>query len=295
MNVYLIKSFSIRLLQSEIAKIIGNSANIVKMNMEENNISDIISECSYYSLLDEQKYIIVDNFKTTKENAAIEEYFNNPNPDTTLVLIAESIDKRSSIYKKISSNGVVILIEDLKDINNKINAYCKEKNISIDYLAINKLLENNLNNYDLVLNEIDKIGNLKDKITNEDVLLYSPKLAISGNFEFCDAIIKKDYQEISERLKNFIELKEEIPPFIGLLASSYRLMYTIKSLDGTNDAIAKKLDIHPYRVKLAKEKSAYYSKEELEKKLLDLCDLDYNIKTSKMDKYLLLKLFIARL
>ena len=295
MNVYLIKSFSLRLLQDEILKIVGQNPNVVRMNMDEMTINDIINECGYYSLLNETKYVVVNNFKLTKENNLITEYLDNPNPNTVLILVTDSFDKRSVIYKKVQTNGHLVLIEQVKDISSKISNYAKSKDIIIDYLAITKLLENNLNNYDLVLNEIDKISVITSKITLHEVNKYTTRLISEDNFEFCDAVIKKDYKQIDGFLADFINLKGELLPFIALLAGQYRVMYATKCLEGTSEQIAKKLDIHPYRVKLAKEKGVLYSKEELQKKLLDLCDLDYQIKTTNIDKYLLFKIFLVNL
>ncbi len=293
MNVYLISSHSIRLAQEEINNIVGQSNNIVRMNMDEITISDLINECSYYSLLPEKKYVIINNFKLNKENNSIVDYIKEPHPDTILILISDKIDKRSVIYKEISKSGKLIIIDDIKNINTLINNYCKSKNIIIDNLSINQLLNHNLNNYDLVLNEIDKISIITNKITKEEVEKYSIRLINEDNFAFCDAVINKNFKEINKYLDDFIKLKSEVFPFIALLAGQYRLMYVVKSLAGTQDSIASKLAIHPYRVRLAKEKSSYYNKEELQKKLLDLCDLDYNLKNTSIDKYILLKVFLV--
>lgn len=293
MNIYLINSFSLRLLEEELANIVGKSTNVIRMNMSEHYVNDLINECSYYSLLQEQKYVIASNFKLNKDNNIIIDYIKDPMIETTLILVTDKIDKRSVIFKEVSKLGKVIIIDDLKDINNKINIYCKSKNIEIDYFAINQLLTNNLNNYDLVLNEIDKINIITNKITKEEVDKYSIKLIGDDNFGFSDAVINKNYPEIKKQLENFINLRSEIFPFIGLLASQYRLMYAVSSLSGSNDEIAKLLEIHPYRVKLAREKLHHYTKDELQKKLLDLCDLDYNLKTTNIDSYTLFKIFIV--
>ncbi|NLL01606.1 MAG: hypothetical protein GX265_01100, partial [Mollicutes bacterium] len=197
------------------------------------------------------------------------------------------------IYKEFNKYGQIIIIDELKNINNKINEYCKKKNITIDYLAINELMINNLNNYDLVLNEIDKISIITSNITKDEVSKYSIRLVSEDNFAFCDAVINKNYVMINKHLQDFIQTGSEVLPFIALLAGQYRLIYTVKSINDSSDAIASKLEIHPYRVKLAKEKSINYTKDELQKKLLDLCDLDYYLKTSNLNPYILLKIFIV--
>ncbi|MDD4706010.1 MAG: DNA polymerase III subunit delta [Bacilli bacterium] len=295
MNIYVVKSFSLRLLYDEINKITNDSSNVVRMNMDECSIIDLINECSYYSLIKEHKYVIANNFKINKDNLKLEDYINNPNNDTTLILISDLIDKRSTLYKTLSNNVKIIIIDEIKDLNNKIFSYCKSNNIEIEYSAINKLLENNINNYDLVLNEIDKINIITNKINIDVVNKYSLKLVSEDNFEFCDAVIRKDYQKINLYLNEFITLKQDVSPFIGLLATQYRIMYAVKHLQGSNEEISKLLEVHPYRVKLAKDKGILYTLDELQKKLLDLTELDYNIKTLNVDKYLLLKIFIINI
>jgi DNA polymerase-3 subunit delta len=56
--------------------------------------------------------------------------------------------------------------------------------------------------------------------------------------------------------------------------------------------IASKLNIHPYRVKLAKEKSYNYNKEDLLRNLELLYELDYELKSTSIDPYSLLKIFL---
>ncbi len=295
MNTYIIKSFSLRILHEEIKKIISGSENVIRLNLDEIKINDLISEANYFSLLNEHKYIIANNFKFKKENEILLEYIKKPNENTTLILIADTLDKRTTLYKELSKLTKMIIIDEIDNLNKKIYEYAKSNNIEIDYGAVSLLLEYNLNNYDLSLNEIDKIGSLHNTITKDLVEKYSNKLITEENFEFSDAVLSKNYKKIKEYLDEFILLKLEPSQFIALLASQYRIMYASLSINDTNDEIAKILNIHPYRVKLAKEKSKYYTKEEIHKILLDLCDLDYNLKTSNIDKYQLLKIFLINI
>ncbi|HHX33229.1 MAG TPA: DNA polymerase III subunit delta [Mollicutes bacterium] len=295
MNVYLIKSVSLRILNEELKKIIKDITNIIRVNMDEFSLEDLISECSYFSIDNEDKVVIANNFKVNKDTKGLEEYLKNPNKSTTLILVSENIDKRSSLYKFLNKNAKVIIIDEIKNMNNIISTYAKNKNIDIDYSAINKLLDHNLNNLDLALNEIDKISLTTNKITNEVVDKYSKKIITEENFDFSDAIVKKEYGKIEKYLDEFITLKQEISPFIGLLAGQFRLIYAVKALGATNKEIAELLNVHIYRVKLAKDNSILYTMSELEKILLDLCELDYNLKTSNIDKYILFKIFVINI
>lgn len=298
MNTYLLSIFSLRLTYEEIDKITAGKNNIIKINYDECSINDIIDECSYFSLLNEEKIVIVNNFKIDKDVKILEKYLNNANPNTRLILVANGIDKRSSLYKLIKEKGTFIEINELKpnELNNKILAYTKKEGIELDYLALNKLIDYNLGNYDLILCEIDKLKILSNKITSEDIENYGSKILGEENFALCDAISQKDKKLTAKLLTDFIQNKEDVFPFLGLLASQYRIIIAVKTLSSkSNETIAKDLGIHPYRVKLAKEKAYLYTIEELYQIMLDLADLDYKLKTLNIDQYTLLKIFLLNI
>ena len=294
MNTYLLNISSLRLLNEEINKITDGKSNIIKINYDESNIDNVLDECAYFSLLNEEKIVIVKNFKINSTSKPLENYLDNPNLNTKLILVVDSLDKRSSIYKKIKDKGKIIEIAELKpnELTIKINNYAKSIGVSVDYTSVNKLIEYNLNNYDLILSEIDKISILTNKITSDIVDTYSSKLVGEDIFSLCDAITSKNYKSTSKLLDQFITSKMEVIPLVSLLAVQYRIIYATKELNESNETIATKLNIHPYRVKLAKEKANLYSKEELKDILLNLCDLDRKLKSLNVNEYALLKEFL---
>ncbi len=298
MNTYLISIFSLRLTYDEVEKITAGKSNIIRINYDESNIDNVLDECSYFSLLNEEKIVIVNNFKIDTNSKPLEKYLKNPNPATKLILITNSIDKRSTIYKLIKEKGTIIEINELKpsELTSKINSYAKKEGVMIDYLAVNKLIDYNLNNYDLILSEIDKLKLIKNKITKEDIIDYGSKIIGEENFALCDAITTKNKEETSKLLNDFIQNKEEVTPFIALLASSYRIILAVKSLSNkSNETIAKDLNIHPYRVKLARDKASLYTLTELYNIIISLTDLDYKIKSMNVDNYMLLKIFLINI
>ena len=80
-----------------------------------------------------------------------------------------------------------------------------------------------------------------------------------------------------------------------MLANQFRIMYQSKEMSKegkNNNEIASILEIHPYRVKLALEKSYKYNSDDLLKKLYRLSEMDIDIKTGKINKFLAIELFI---
>lgn len=296
MNTYLIKSFSLRLLNDELEKITKDIPNIIKFSFNETSTRAICEECAYYSLLDEKKCVIVFGYKADKDVGIMEEYLKNPNPNTTLVLVMDNFDKRTSLYKNINKNGKVVEIEELKynDLNNSIMNYTKSKNVKLSVDALNKLLLFNNDNYDLVLGEIDKLSMITNNIDEQTVEEYGAKLIIQENFAMCDAITNKDYKNISSMLTEFESGKGEVIPFVGLLTSTYLLIFHAKNSSLSNDELAKMLGVHQYRIKLARDKARKYTSDELYKIFDLLGELDYSLKSMNVSAYGLLKNFLIK-
>ena len=296
MKTYLLNITSNRLLNDEIEKITNGKVNLTTINYDESDINNILDECSYFSLMDDEKIVLVRNFKLNASSKPLEGYLDNPNPNTTLILIVDSIDKRNAIYKKVKSKGVVTEITELKpyEVVNNIKNYCKKNKIKISDNSINKLLEYNLNDYDLTLNEIDKLRIMSEDLSEDVIEEYASKLNEDDIFGLCDAITSKNYSKQKELLDNFIANKMDVVPLVSLLAGQYRIILTTKELNKSPEYISNLLDIHPYRVKLAIDKSHLYSKRELEDIIISLSDLDYNLKSLNADPYSLLKEFLIK-
>ena len=61
MKVYVINGESYFLINEEISKIIKDSKNITTFDLNINTLEDVIIEAGYYSIFQEDKYIIVKN------------------------------------------------------------------------------------------------------------------------------------------------------------------------------------------------------------------------------------------
>ena len=92
-----------------------------------------------------------------------------------------------------------------------------------------------------------------------------------------------------------LKKNEEPIKILIILANQFRIMYQAKELyqkGFSGNDIASLLNIHPYRIKLALEKTYSYKSETLLKNISLLADLDYDIKVGNKDASLGLELFI---
>lgn len=310
-NIYLLYGTDSFLLDLELNKIISNTdpINIVKYNLDDNTINEIIDDAQTLSLFDSHKTIIVKNSNifTNKKNEIeqdskiLEEYLNNPNPNTVLIFLVETdkIDSRKKVCKLIEKVGEIKKVEKPKNIHKFIvDSFGKYK---IDKESINLLIERVGENLSILSKEIEKLKIYKEddfNITKDDILKVTSKNIQPDIYHFIECIINKDVEKAYTMYKELRTLNEEPIAIIALLSNKFRLIYQANILyqrGYTIDDIANTLGSHSYPVKLALEKGRAYSRELLLDYIEKLADLDFNIKAGLIDKELGLELFILNI
>ena len=114
-------------------------------------------------------------------------------------------------------------------------------------------------------------------------------------FAITKAVINNDVDASLMLYNEFMKRSYEVTQIIGLLANQFRFLYQVKNLYNNSkyqDEIAKILDVHPYRVKLAINNIYYYTEGDLLKYIDKLAILDRKIKQGDIDKNTGLELFL---
>ena len=117
-------------------------------------------------------------------------------------------------------------------------------------------------------------------------------------FQFSRALAEKDKKSALILYQELLNYKIEPLSIIGLLASQFRIMYQVKSLEEKimrNDEIASSLKEKPYRITKTRELTRYYSKKEILDLMIKLEDIDLKIKTTSVDANTLVQLFILNI
>lgn len=305
--IYGIEQF---LIDKELKKIVSNinQNNITKYDLENTKIETIIEDANLVSLFDDKKFIIVDNAyiftgttnkKLLKQNTEVlEKYLNNPNPSTILVfvILKEKLDIRKKIYKLIKQNGKLIECNKSSSIQNVVKSMLDGYNI--DNNCINLLINRVGTNLAILEQECNKIKTYKGDeliITENDIISLTSKIVDTDLFHLIDNIVSKNKKEAIESYHEMITQGEEPIMILINLANQFRIIYQVKQLSkqGYSEIrIADYLQIHSYRVKKAFEKRHLFSDSQLLKYIKDLADLDYDIKSGKIDKEIGLELFI---
>jgi len=299
LNDYLIKKYIKQILEENSL----TDIDVTNYNLDTDKINDIIHDAETISLFTPKKAIIVDNAVVFKNNTIdqteLEKYLNNPNLDTILIFIVhdEKVDERKKITKLFRSKYKVIELNDqtIYPIVSKMFDGFK-----IDKKTIEFFIDRVGNNLMLLEQEANKIMIYKEsgEITIDDIKLLTSKTVEVDLFKLIDAIITKDKNTAMTIYNEMLKMKEEPIAIIITLANQIRIMYQTKELYNLGyleSDMASLLNIHPFRVKKAREKARSYSSEVLLSYLEKLADLDLNIKKGIIDKDMALEMFILQI
>lgn len=308
--IYILYGIDSYLIKYNLNKIMNNGEQD-DFDLENTIIQNIILSCDSLPLFSSKKNIIVENAyiftsttnkKLPEQNIdSLEKYINNPNKDVNLIFIVEKekLDERKKIVKIIKEKGKIIDCNSQKNLTKIVNEFFD--GYFIDNASIKYLIDRVGDNLSLLYQESEKLKLYKiddKKIDISDIENNTTKSYDLDIFHLIENIIVKNKEKALESYYELLKNGEEPIKIIILLSNQFRLIYQSKKLymKGYSESnIAQKLNVHPYAIKKALEKTHSFNEKTLLRYLYDLSILDSNIKSGKTDSSIGLELFIINL
>ena len=311
MNTYLIYGNDYSLIKREIDKITKDINDVTTYDLSLEKVDNLLNDASVISMFGDKKALIGENalFLSTSSSSInhdldyLQRYLEDDNHDNIVIftLNENKLDERKKIVKLLKKNATVIhkdVIKD-KDLPDFVRDEFFNNGYKIDYKAASYFVQYAGSNVDILISEINKMMMYKDGdkiIKIEDINEITSKKMNDNIFDLSNAIMDKDFKKMYECYNDLMTLKEEPIKIIAMLGSTFTLVYQCKLLynDGKRqNEIADILKVHPYRVKLAIENN--YKINNIKEILKKLHNLDYEIKSGKIDKALALDNFLLHL
>ena len=302
MKVYLIYSDSYKRINDKVNEIVNNSLNVIKYNLNNSSLKDVIEEANYFSLTGEEKYIIVksnDYFSSKKSSEEknddiLLKYIDNPNEHTTIIFTSNVMfDKRKKIYKKINSfnNVIELLPYNKKELVYKCMEILKNNGFTINYETGNYVVENSYVNYDIMLSEIDKINLYfkKGKLSLEEIKKVVSETMSGTPYKYAKAIINQDLS-LAFKMQKELEIFK-IDPSLCIL-TLYKEMQIMLFIKLTNDIknIQYLFGKENWQMDDYKINAEKFTINEIKKIIIKLSDYDYKYKSGLIDKSVILDL-----
>ena len=281
--------------------------NVLSYDLSEQSMDQLLQEMNTISFFSDKKIIKVKSpwfFHEDKQDDLIPDlirYFHNPNEDTTVIFMtAKPLDQGLQVTKEAKK---YIRIEQVSDMDkDAFKPYVKKEFDSIKYQiedqAINELLERT--NYDISLlnNEMAKLKLFafdEKKISLKDIKQLVSRNLEENIFELTNAVVAKNKKRILEVYYDLLEKNED--PIRILSSISIKLKETIQTrqlLDKgyTQDMIASYFGVKSNKAYYMVKNAQQIKKTDLESLYERLSNLDYDIKSGRIDKKLGLELFL---
>ena len=299
-NTYLIYGNNYSLIKREIDKIKENTLDVVKYDLSNQKVDELLDDASCISLFSGKKVLIGENalFLTSESTfvehnlSYLEKYLEADSHENIVIfyVLKDKLDERKKIVKLFKSRAKVISFDDIDDKNLYtfvLNEFKKE-GFKLDIKTANYFVSYVGKNIDIIISEINKMIIYKDNdklITIDDINNISSKAFNNNVFDLTDAIMKKDFKKIFDVYNDLINIGEDEIKILSLISNQFILVYQCKLLNELNydfKDISNILNVHSYRVKLALDTD--YMNYELKNIIKKLHELDFKIKSGKINK-----------
>lgn len=286
---------------------------VVKMDTAETPLEEVVAEAETPPFFVSRKIIFVkdqtvfaaggkENGKVTHRTDALLEYLKRPAETSVIVFLvqADKLDERRKLVKSLKSDRVLIPFEELgeHELKQWIVRRAAEQNREISEEAAELLLSRTGNHMQQLASEVDKLclyAGSGGRIGRGDVELLTASTVEEDVFALIDHIAGMETDKALGLYRRLLGRREEPIKLLALIARQYRIMLQVKELERHSyspQQMAGQLGLHPYAVKLAADKARRYNVERLGELLSALADLDYRMKTGRIDKELGLELFL---
>lgn len=286
---------------------------ISRYDLAETSLDTVLEDAGTLPFMAEKKLVIAKNavFLTgAKDTSKVEhnpekllDYLKTPSDFSVLVLLvdAEKLDERKKLVKAVKDSSVAFPALSAEDLIAWVGRQAERAGFSFAEGAADQFLLYAGSNLQTLSAEIEKLSlyvGQGGRVTGDVVDALVTRTTEQNVFILIEDIVRLRLQRAFTILQELIKMKEEPVKLTLLIARQFRIILQVKELSRqgySQQQLASQLGLHPYAVKIAAEQGTKYKDEQLVRILEELAELDYKLKSGKIDKVLGLELFLLRL
>jgi DNA polymerase-3 subunit delta len=298
------------LIEETVNLIVGKALpdNLRQLNLEKYSCLQVDSETITTAalsipMLSDRKVIIANDYDKINDSKALQSYLQNPSQTTILIFIAETSDKRRSVFSNVTKNGVLVKSNSLKknEIIEWIILRFRKTNKQITPESAEILYELKGNLLLDIVTEIDKIityANNRDTISKDDILSVIGSTREFNIFELTNSIGKSDKSRSIEILENLLEQNVEPLFIISMLSRHFIILWKIinlKKLNKNLSEISSIIQVNPYFVKDYISQAEKFNINKIEECLKYIQEADLLLKSVSLPKRIIIDNLICHL
>jgi len=277
--------------------------NLDIFNSEETNGDTVVTTASSFPMMSDKRVVIVKNIQkfSSSSKKRIEQYIDNPNESTVLILTANKINAKTSFYQKLikKSSG----FESPQLYEDEARAWIIKKfklaSIKISPEAALYIVQNTGTSQWALFNEVDKIALYfkgKDQIELEDIFGLVGHSKKYNTWEFTETVFNKKLEESITILTNILTGNSYAA--VGLISSLSERAFILLKIRHLIEKGVKRNEIPsyiamwPFLLKRCMVQVSGYSKKDIISIIDTLFQADLFLKTGRYDQHTILMLTV---
>lgn len=288
---------------------------VSRYDLSETTLDEVLEDAGTMPFMAERKVVIASGalFLTgAKDTSKIEhrterliDYMKSPAEFSVVVLVAdaEKLDERKKIVKLLKESGGVLNFSPLtaEELVQWVHRRADSLSVKFDSGAVEAFLMYGGTNLQSLASELEKLSLYVGRggvITEEIVDRMVVRTTEQDVFLLIDDIVRLRKERALSILYELLKRREEPIKITMLMTRQFRMMLQVKELERqgySHQQIAGQIGGHPYAVKIASEQARRFSFDKLSQLLAKLADMDYGMKSGRVDKTLGLEMFILQL
>lgn len=272
--------------------------------LDENSIESIISDIETPAFGYEKKLIVAKYTNAfTKKNPTAEkisDYIKENSTDDVEIVFYEDDVERNKLFNTINKIGTVKEFTELKmpDLIKQVTSIAKAYNVRIEGYTAQYLVECVGTNMQDIINELRKLieyAGAGGEIKKEDIDSLTIKKTESIIFELTDNLGKKNIKVAIDVLNNLINSREPLQVILIMLYRHFKKLWIVSMCNGADVATHLKLKPNQsFLIRKYTSQAGYFKKEELEKIITELINLDEAYKKGDLDLNIGLESILCR-
>jgi DNA polymerase-3 subunit delta len=262
-----------------------------------------------------RKLVVASNatfFTGAKDSSKVEhnldkllEYLASPVDYAVIIFTvdADKLDERKKVVKVLKERDAVLPFLSLKpdELREWVQQKAEHAGFVFQNEALDQIILYTSGHLQALSAEIEKISLYVGQggtATADVIDLLVARSTEQNVFILIEEIVQLRLDRAFVILEELLKQKEEPIKIVVLIARQFRIMLQVKELGKqgySHSQMASQIGLHPFAVKVAEGQAKKYDTAKLGQILSQLADLDYQIKSGRINKVLGLELFLLKL
>lgn len=295
---------ALRLLKCAVIEPETEALNYSEVSVSSLGMLEVLAQAEQYPMFGARRMVVVRDFDKVDDSEleALKNYLKNPQPTTTLVFQAESVDKRRSVTTALMKTCEVYEMSTLKEreVSEWASAYARRAGYTLSPSVAGLLVAVTGVDLYVVRNEVEKLMTLLGRpgsISAEQIEQLVPRSREHSNFELADALVAREQKRAVRLAARLLADGAEPLMLLAVVTRTLRQLLVAQELMAARLSaadIAKEIGVPPFKITEFLTGARKWDSGKLERGLRRGAEVDDAIKNSVGKPELQLEIYLCK-